>query len=609
LNYVAPSGGVDGDSPAFVLTDVSLPTTIYPANSDQNPKGLIVQVVFTKPDDELARSATLAFESNSTDGTQTIQLTTEAGQPSLQVSPSTLDFGLVPQGIAGIEEVTLLNVGSKPLTIHRLQIKGDPRFGAEGDGFKVGGGPLEAQVHELLEPIVIQPGSTDVLHATFITESPTPGDGQLVIYSDDPSSGVAGKEVPMTANKNGPCVQITPREVQFGAKLVGTLASVDVDIESCGTEPLTVTQIHMQPDSSPDFGYDLSGLPAGAPSSADPLVLPVNEKVTITVTYVPSEISPLNADGVAITSQGWVLVESNAFESSAAIELYGAGADKECPTAVIYVEEGSEVIPQTVLHLDGTQSYAPFGQITNYDWDVIQPDGSVSTLVPGPTDPTPVFEANVVGIYTFRLRVRDETANWSCDPEWTTYDVLVQPDQAIHVELTWATPGDADETDTGEGVGTDLDLHFAHPSASGPDLDLDGVPDPWFDPDWDCFWWNQSPNWGSFDPDANDNPGLDRDDTDGGGPENLNLAIPEEDTSYRIGVHFWNDHSFGDVLATVRVFSYADEIYAAEDMPLTSRDLWCVGTITWPEPVVTPCADAGLAEITPDYVNPFFLSQ
>ena len=40
----------------------------------------------------------------------------------------------------------------------------------------------------------------------------------------------------------------------------------------------------------------------------------------------------------------------------------------------------------------------------------------------------------------------------------------------------------------------------------------------------DCFWFNAHPNWGSFDPSVDDDPGLDRDDTDGAGPENLFLV-------------------------------------------------------------------------------------
>ena len=99
--------------------------------------------------------------------------------------------------------------------------------------------------------------------------------------------------------------------------------------------------------------------------------------------------------------------------------------------------------------------------------------------------------------------------------------------------------------------------YTSHPDASGPDLDVNGIEDPWFDKDWDAFWYNKSPNWGSFDPAAGDDPSLDRDDTDGAGPENLNIAIPEDDIVYHIGVHYWDSHGLGPVNATVRVWTYA----------------------------------------------------
>src|SRR5690606_23555527 len=99
--------------------------------------------------------------------------------------------------------------------------------------------------------------------------------------------------------------------------------------------------------------------------------------------------------------------------SEVQVPVEGAGSDVECPTPVIVVEEGEEVIPETVLHLDATQSYAPFGAIAAYEWRVEQPDGSASVLVPSFTDPQPVLEANVVGVYTFRLDVRDENGNRS----------------------------------------------------------------------------------------------------------------------------------------------------------------------------------------------------
>ena len=197
------------------------------------------------------------------------------------------------------------------------------------------------------------------------------------------------------------------------------------------------------------------------------------------------------------------------------------GNETDCPTAVIKCQEGEEVIPQTKLHLVGSQSYSENGMINKYEWTVDQPVGSQSVFLPSSLAPDPTFEVNVAGSYVFTLNVWAESGVSACIT--TQFEVLVIPDEAIHVELLWHTPGDPDETDEGPEAGADLDLHFVHPLAEGPDLDGDGLPDGWFDEPFDCFWFNQFPNWGSLDPLTDDDPGLDRDDTDGA--RNLSIDL------------------------------------------------------------------------------------
>ena len=198
----------------------------------------------------------------------------------------------------------------------------------------------------------------------------------------------------------------------------------------------------------------------------------------------------------------------------------------------------------------------------------------------------------------------DSSGTPSCTP--AEYAVVVIPDEAIHIELFWNTPNDPDETDEGPDAGTDLDLHFLHPWASGPDVDEDGEPDGWFDIPFDCFWFNSHPNWASFDPAIDDDPGLDRDDTDGAGPENLNLNIPE-DVTYRVGVHYWNDHGYGASFATVRVYIYADLVFELPGIELVNTDMWEVCTIDWDSGAIEPILDGeGNYKITPNYQNPYF---
>jgi hypothetical protein len=187
--------------------------------------------------------------------------------------------------------------------------------------------------------------------------------------------------------------------------------------------------------------------------------------------------------------------------------------------------------------------------------------------------------------------------------------VQVTADEAIHIELVWDTPNDPDQTDEGPEAGADPDLHFLHPWATGLDVDEDGAPDGWFDIPFDTFWNNPQPDWGVRD-DGADDPGLDRDDTDGAGPENINLDLPEVGVTYRVGVHVWNDHGFGPSIATVRVYVDGILVYETAGTPIVHHDLWEICTIAWPSGTVTPTTDgAGGPKITPDYEHPLYLGQ
>lgn len=616
LEYGPPAGASDGATPAFRLQPLafSLPKAIEIFGGDTFPQGVDIIVEYTKQADTLAREARLVLTSN--DPLQPgreleVLLTTAVGIPSLAATPNPVDFGLVPRDRLEEGTLTLLNTGTRELQVTGFKITQDGRFGFKGDGFEAEGAEAVAGV-DLETPIVVPEGEGRQITVTFRSDSPLPAEGELLVFSDDPISGGNGYVVDLVANKSGPCITVNPKKIVFGGKVVGARSVIDFEIESCGTEPLQVSNIAFGDASSPDFTLDFSRLPAGfeaGPNPGNALTIPINTKVTVGVVFVPDAVNPRDPDNVPIPDEGEVVVTSNGFDSTIEIPVSGAGADAACPTPVIVVAEGEEVIPQTVVHLSAKESYAPFGAIVENLWSVTAPEGAPRpVLIPSFSAEEPVVELNSVGLYTFKLKVRDEFGNASGSVECpdASYDVLVQPDQAIHVELTWVTPGDDDETDTGEGVGSDLDLHFTHQNARGPDLDGDGVGDPWFDQKWDAFWYNKEPDWATLG-EQRDNPRLDRDDYDGAGPENLNLSVPEDDITYRIGVHYWNHWGYGPADATVKVFHYADEIYDVTYEGLADLDMWCVGEIHWPVPAVTRCAGEGEPElITPSYVNTFF---
>lgn len=149
------------------------------------------------------------------------------------------------------------------------------------------------------------------------------------------------------------------------------------------------------------------------------------------------------------------------------------------------------------------------------------------------------------------------------------------PDQDIHVQLVWDTPGDPDQTDAD---GSDVDLHLLHPRGLR-----------WMAEHYDCHFANARPDWGP--PGARGDPSLDIDDVNGAGPENINLEEPEDTAAlgapYRVGVHYYRAENrrhggtWGPSVATVRV--YLRGALAGEWTRRLEETgaLWEVAHITW----------------------------
>ena len=588
LRFEYDDPGVTEESPAMWL-DASLKAfAVAPGGSVE----LIVN--FRRDTDGAPRRARLHVDSDTVDAEKrelVVEFTTQEGIPVAKLGADSIDFGQVGIGQVAKKPVQLFNTGSDRLELTSILLLGHPDFLlTHPEGVMETGETLNFD-----PPLVVEMGTSVVFQMQFEPLTGTPADAKLVLYTSDPMHP-SGLTVDCAANSGSAAIAVNPKKMQFGGKLVGKKAVLPLEIHSIGVAPLEVTGLYLKEGSSPRFILtdDLEL----------PLVVPVNGVVSVSVEYVPSVENPPGPDGQPIFDTGFIVIESNAWDSEVEIEVTGLGVEKGGPSAIGVIQEGEQVIPQTNLHLFGDQSFAPGSSIASWKWSVLQPTGSASFFVPSDTFPNPQFQANVAGEYAFSLDVWDGSGIKSYVP-WVG-KVLVVPDEAIHVELIWTTPNDPDETDEGPEAGTDLDLHFVHDAYaySMPDQDGDGVPDPWFMQPFDTFWYNEEPNWGSFDPSIDDNPSLDRDDTDGAGPENLNLNTPEN-TTYRIGVHYWSDNAYGPSYATVRVYIYSNLVFEVVDQKLENLDLWDVATIEWPSGKVSLVkSGAGTSQITKGYEPP-----
>lgn len=532
-------------------------------------------------------------------------LTTKLGKPHLKVAPQSLDFGHVLTGKSSDPQgITVTNTGEAPLVVTQVNLTGESGF-----SLNLPENPTLTSPKSLTVTRSLEPGQSETWQARYNATDAQKKSANVEIHSNDSSQPVT--LVGLAANTNVPCLQIVQSpEVPFGAVVVGEIGKQGVDVKNCGTAPLALTGITLEPGANPAFALDFGK--DATPSVDTPMTIALNGLYHFSATYTPAELSQ-EVSGTLVSDIGLLLVESNADPKET--KLTGVGVTSKCPKPVIKVAEGEEVVPQTVLHLTGKNSLSPGGgSIAKYKWTAKkQPLGSAQKFVPNATSMDTTFTVNAAGQYDFCLQVTDNKGVSSCTD--ACISVLVTPSDSLHAELLWHTPGDKDETDTGAGAGSDLDIHLAHQLAGQPDIDCDGDPDPWFDNTFDCYWHNPTPGWGIAST-TQQSGKLDLDDTDGAGPENVSVPQPEGNANdlhtYSLGVHYWNDHGMGHSWAIVRVYvlgTLAAEYNqphpgepAGDGAEMKALDMWYVGKINWPNdavggtgPVMTTCYQTGSA--------------
>lgn len=358
-----------------------------------------------------------------------------------------------------------------------------------------------------------------------------------------------------------------PARVSFGEVFEGETVDRQVEVSNVGRNLLKLGG--WQVDGPFSLSFPRYG---GHP----PVELMPGESIIATLTYTAT--SPTGPAGPV---EGTLSVESNdPDEQPFKILLYaGASASPDCPEAVIHAyspdrgeavadpQDELIVIPLDDVTLDASLSRDPEGAgISRVAWRLVErPTDSTEQLRNINRTETGLW-MQLAGTYVVELDVWNQQGVKSCEPARMTLKAIA--DQDIHIQLVWSTPGDSDESDD---EGSDVDLHLLHPRAY---LNWDGQP-------WDCFWRNKEPNWG--DPDSErDDPSLDIDDTDGVGPENINLDNPQFNHTYNVGVHYYEARSLGVSYATVRIYLGGQLTHEVQGQQLFHHQFWHVADIEWP---------------------------
>ncbi len=562
---------------------------------DIAPHEDVTFVLNYKPTVEGAATGDLTFITN--DGVhpnEKIEIVSEEGAPEISVAPNSLDFGRVATGgETDAQLVTVTNIGQLVLNITGANVS--------GNGFSawMGETALADDSSLLDDPDAdgqpgLSPGKSFQIGVKFKNEIDGPADGVLAIASNDPNA--ARVDVKLTANGASPCIRVSPQGedgLSFGGVQIDGRLQKAITIESCGGQPLRIDSVAMTDNSDPAItlvAETVPTLPALMPAMSPGQPLP-NRNIKL-------QCSPTESKAYG----GWVEVKSNdPINGSVKVKVTCLGVLNACPRPGVAMDE-FHVSPLDSVSLDASPSTdedGPGGKPVQYTWEVVDaPSGSSSYAVErlsgnpqaplsgatpdDPATPHAVFFVDVVGTYTLKLHVKDnldqEAPSENCPEPVATVTIVAESDEDIHVEMSWSTPGDNNETDAN---GSDVDLHMLHPRGTN-----------WGQILLDCYYAQPTPDWGQSGNPADD-PTLDLDDVDGAGPENITLNDPEDTAAlghpYRVGVDYYrsqhNDsfQDYGPSFVTVKVY-LGGQLAWQNDEPkqlTNTHDFWEVAQIIW----------------------------
>lgn len=366
-------------------------------------------------------------------------------------------------------------------------------------------------------------------------------------------------------NTVGPagCASLSPESLNFGVVEVGRSAQASVTLENCSPdETLALQDVVLDPP----FAVSLPG-----DTTLDPL-----QSLTISVIFSPTSQGSFTEEAVFATDFGDLVV---ALEGQTPV-------DETCPTAIATVtgqpgSAGTDAVTvpaETTVYLSAATSMSPDGSELFYQWTFIsKPAASTAQLTPNNDVVRPTLFVDTPGTYELSLETFTADSAVACPDDRVT--ITAEPvgnGGRVRVDLTWDTPADVDQTDA---TGTDLDLHYMHPSGS------------WNTPPWDCFWQNIDADWG-----ADGQATVEEDDIDGMGPERIVHESPGPRT-YNVGVYYYADlHGLGESYATVQIYLDGQLSYELADQLLPTQtsflhNIW----VDWPNKAVI---DSNLSVVT-----------
>jgi hypothetical protein len=529
----------------------------------------------TEPSDARAQFSLWSNAANLPEGKASVSLEASGEAPRLK-APNQIRFSQVTAGNSDWKMATVRNTGDAPLNIDQIELSGPNQFRVTYPDPNDEGIDKDLNVNP---KSVLQPGESLDIRIWFQPNSPSTSEGQLVIRSNAAKNSVHKMRLRGTSNSG--CIEVNIGEgYDFGVSPLDRSNRKTIIVENCsGTSALRISKAAITDSDNGAFKIGETNFA----QRAKPLNIAPRESVRLVAVFTPDDKRMYRG----------VLEINNNSENSPDLEidLTGRGDKNDCPTAVARARIGSTgtfdrrditAAPLSTIHLNGWLSSAPGGSVKKYEWSLIQkPEDSTAELSPTRSGPTPRLKLDLAGTYTVELKVFDGAGQSSCGDR-STIQIRAIPEDDIHVQLTWRTPKDPDQTNE---CGADVDLHYRHERGE------------WRDSKWDVFYQNQNPDWG-IQGEPSDDPRLDIDDIDGAGPENIVHNPGNRDQSFEVGVHYYRSElqsviseqcpdkepsNYGPSYATVRIYLQGELTFESEDHYLPETDaFWEVTTIDWP---------------------------
>jgi hypothetical protein len=368
--------------------------------------------------------------------------------PAIEVSPESLDFGLLNAGETASATFTITSVGTTALDVSELRVASST--------FVLPEAPYD--------DLLLAPGeSLDV--PVVYTARNLADVGWVSIFSDDPLRPEA--RVQLSGATITAAIALDPPSLDFGSVARGDTAEGTIDIVNVGTASLVVSDVSVTGDG---FGMATGW---GAATTIAP-----GERLPVPLTFSPP------ASGVAT---GTMWVSSDAPSPLVSAPLSGASGR---PVAVCRADPPEVAANAETSDLIGTASYDPEGgTITSWTWTMVsRPPGSGAVLPARSGAIVPNFAPDLAGVYEFALVVEND-AGLASEACIATVDAI--PSQDLWVELSWDHSGDDMDLhllEPGGSLTTESDCYYANCVGGGldwgrggegtdnPRLDLDDIP-------------------------------------------------------------------------------------------------------------------------------------